>query len=83
MCVAGSLVLADAPPTNAKDIPATPSIGTDFLPRLRFEACFIRDMAKSSSTFDQTSDKGIALEHSFVAVSVCILSNAFETNFGR
>src|SRR5262249_41681162 len=44
---------ADAPLASASDNPAAPNTGRVLLRRFRFEACFTRDMAKSSHTFGQ------------------------------
>ena len=44
MSVPDSLVFANAPPANAKDIPATPNSGAARLPRFCLGACFVRDI---------------------------------------
>ena len=43
------LVFANAPPANAKDIPATPNSGAARLPRFFLGACFVCDIPASNT----------------------------------
>jgi hypothetical protein len=52
-CAVGPTVAADAPLASDNDNPAAPNNGTAHARCFRFEACFARDMAKSSYTFGQ------------------------------
>jgi hypothetical protein len=53
-CVVGPTVAAGAPLASDKDNPAAPNSGTAHARLFRFEACFARDMAKSSYIFGNT-----------------------------
>jgi hypothetical protein len=48
-----SLVLADAPPANAKDTPAAPNNGTVRLPRFRLGTCLASNIAAFSNILDE------------------------------
>jgi hypothetical protein len=51
------LVFADAPPANAKDIPATPNSGTARPPRFRLGACFVCDIPAFSNALELQMDR--------------------------
>jgi hypothetical protein len=77
-----SLVLADALPANAKDIPAAPNSGTVLLPRFRFGACFPSNILEFSNVlYDRLLNHRAAnvfrCNENCMALSLCTILSAF------
>jgi hypothetical protein len=79
------LVFANAPPANAKDIPATPNSGAARLPRFFLGACFVCDIPASNTLdpkkFRRMDRKDFAVQKRSDSLDYALSLLRSETNF--